>query len=170
MPQARHATWMLSLALLAACNSGNDSQNSPPPPPPPPVSGLDARPINTTCIAPERATGGVTIAQERVFPNLKFTEPGTFDSRNPLWVGQAPGDSSRWFVLERFGTARVFDNTANVSTSSMFLDISARVESSCAECGLLGMAFHPNFPTDPRVYITYTSTTHTTGGPDTHLS
>jgi uncharacterized repeat protein (TIGR03806 family) len=59
-----------------------------------------------------------------------------------------------------------------VATSSVFVDITARVDTAaeCAECGLLGMAFHPNFPATPRVYLTYTSLQHTGGGPDTHLS
>ncbi len=70
---------------------------------------------------------------------------------------QAPGDASRWFVAERFGVVRVFDNNAAVAASSVFIDITARVDSTCAECGLLGMAFHPDFPATPRVYLTYTS-------------
>jgi uncharacterized repeat protein (TIGR03806 family) len=82
---------------------------------------------------------------------------------------QAPGDSSRWFVPGKIGVVRVFDNNVNVSTSSVFLDIDARVESSCAECGLLGMAFHPNFPATPRAYVTYTAMQRTGGGPDTRL-
>lgn len=83
---------------------------------------------------------------------------------------QAPRDSSRWFVVERFGTVRVFENNPAVAASSVFLDIGARVESSCSECGLLGMAFHPDFPATPRVYLVYTSVTRTGRGPDTHLS
>lgn len=84
---------------------------------------------------------------------------------------QAPRDRSRWFVVERFGAVRVFDNNAAVAASSLFLDIGSRVESSCAECGLLGMAFHPDFPATPRAYLVYTSLVRTiAGGPDTHLS
>ena len=84
---------------------------------------------------------------------------------------QAPRDTSRWFVVERFGTVKVFANNPAVATSSMFLDIGARVESSCAECGLLGMAIHPDFPATPRVYLVYTSLDRNGGGgPDTHLS
>lgn len=84
---------------------------------------------------------------------------------------QAPRDRSRWFVVERFGAVKVFENNPAVAAASMFLDIGARVESSCAECGLLGMAFHPDFPATPRVYLVYTSLVRTiAGGPDTHLS
>jgi uncharacterized repeat protein (TIGR03806 family) len=178
---------LLSLVFLfAGCDSGEEvAQNppdppsppsppppSPPPPPPPPAptSGLDARPSNTTCIAPERATGSVTIGTERVFPNLTFRAPVTFDSRNPLQMLQAPGDASRWFVVERFGTVRVFDNNPSVATTSVVIDLAARIESTCAECGLLGMAFHPDFPATPRVYLSYTSLERPLGGPNSRLS
>jgi uncharacterized repeat protein (TIGR03806 family) len=84
---------------------------------------------------------------------------------------QAPRDNRRWYVTERFGAVRVFDNDPAVSAASIVMDISSRVESTCAECGLLGMAFHPDFPATPRVYLTYTSVERTRpGGPDTHLS
>jgi uncharacterized repeat protein (TIGR03806 family) len=83
---------------------------------------------------------------------------------------QAPRDSSRWFVAERFGVVRVFENNQAAAATSVFLDIGARVESTCAECGLLGMAFHPDFPATPRAYVVYTSLTRTRSGPDTHLS
>ncbi len=195
MPQASHTTGiLLSLAfLIAGCDSGGGgapAQPTPPPtspgpgdppdpvdppdptdPPAPanPTSGLDARPNNATCIAPARATGSATIGTERAFPNLSFRDSAGV-SRNPLVMLQAPGDTSRWFVVERFGAVRVFDNNEAVAASSVFLDFDARVESTCAECGLLGMAFHPDFPATPRVYLVYTSLEHTAGGPDTHLS
>jgi uncharacterized repeat protein (TIGR03806 family) len=181
MPQATHTTWtLLSLAFLIAGCGGSGAPQEPPhapanppaPPAPPPAatSGLDARPSNATCIAPERDTGSVTIGTQPAFPKLKFVEPVTRVSRNPLLLLQAPRDASRWFVLERPGIVRVFDNNESVATSSVFLDIDPRVESTCPECGLLGMAFHPDFPAMPRVYVTYTSMQRTGGGPDTHLS
>lgn len=179
MPLARHTTGMLlSLALLiAGCgsggNNGSESVPEPPPPtspPPPPAVGLDARPSNTTCIAPTRATGSTTIGTERAFPNLTFRDPVTRVSRNPILLLQAPRDTSRWFVVERFGAVRVFDNNPAVAISSVFLDLGSHIESSCAECGLLGMAFHPDFPVTPRVYLVYTSLQRTQAGPDTHLS
>jgi glucose/arabinose dehydrogenase len=68
---------------------------------------------------------------------------------------QAPGDRSRWFVVEQAGEVRVFENNPVVTTGSSFVDIRARVASG-DELGLLGMAFHPNFPVNPRVYLSYT--------------
>ena len=132
-------------------------------PPPPNPSGLDARPSNTTCIAPARATGSATIGTQRVFPNLRF-------QNQPISLQQVPGDSSRWFVVERLGTVRVFDNNEAVTATSDFINIASRVETTCAECGLLGMAFHPDFPATPRVYLSYTSLERQNDGPDSRLS
>jgi len=47
------------------------------------------------------------------------------------------------------------------------LDISARITSG-GELGLLGFAFHPNFPTDPRVFVDYIATVN--GALVSHIS
>jgi uncharacterized repeat protein (TIGR03806 family) len=84
-------------------------------------------------------------------------------------MAQVPGDKSRWFVVEKLGDIRVFENKEDVATTTEFLNITSQVE-VCPECGLFSIAFHPDWPATPIVYLTYTSTTHTLGGPDTHLS
>jgi uncharacterized repeat protein (TIGR03806 family) len=112
------------------------------------TAGLDARPNNTSCVAGDRPTSTTTLGVERVFANLTFTAP--------ILMLQAPGDSTRWFVVEQAGRVRVF-NVANAASSTPFVDISGRVTSG-GETGLLGMAFHPNFPANPRVYLSYTTT------------
>ena len=58
-------------AWLAACHSSSDGDaQTPPTNPPPPgvVVGLDARPSNTSCVAPAKTSGnaGATIAVARV--------------------------------------------------------------------------------------------------------
>jgi len=76
----------------------------------------------------------------------------------PVAMMQAPGDTSRWFVVEQQGIVRAFPNMANVSDAdvSVFIDISARVQSG-GERGLLGMAFHPNFGNGNfEVFLSYT--------------
>ena len=85
-----------------------------------------------------------------MFPNLRF-------QNEPVSLLQLQGDSSRWFVVERFGTVRVFNNDPAVTATSDFINIIPRVDSSCSECGLLSMAFHPDFPATPRVYLLYTT-------------
>jgi len=148
---------MIAALFLHACGGGGDSDDTPappppPPPPPPPTSGLDARPSNTSCIAPARTTGSLTISTQRAFPNLSFTVP--------VALMQAPGDATRWFVVEQSGGVRVFDNNAGVSASTQFINASSLIRYQAnSEMGLLGMAFHPNFPSNPRVYLSYTTGT-----------
>ncbi|MGI9342457.1 MAG: PQQ-dependent sugar dehydrogenase [Gammaproteobacteria bacterium] len=138
--------------LLTACggsSGGGPSASSPPTTNPPTTTvGLDARPANATCIAPSRATGGGTIAHEDAFP----TSPGFALITKIL---QAPGDASRWFVLEKSGRVRVFD-TATPNDVDTFLDFSGAVRTN-SEGGMLGMAFDPNFPATPEVYVSYTA-------------
>jgi len=121
----------------------------------PPVGGLDGRPSNTTCLAGDPPSTTVSLAVQRAFANLpNFTQP--------IAMLQEPGNSARWYVVQKTGSVRVFDNTPNVSTTREFINLSTRLNSDPAssndERGLLGMAFHPNFPTDPRVYFYYTGT------------
>jgi glucose/arabinose dehydrogenase len=67
---------------------------------------------------------------------------------------QDPGDGSgRLFVVEQRGTIRILQN-GNL-LAAPFLDIRDRVLSG-GERGLLGLAFHPNFPHDPRLFVNYT--------------
>ncbi len=95
----------------------------------------------------------VTVAFTRVFQGL-----GNFNQ--PVAMLQAPNDDTRWYVVEKTGTVQSFANTANVSAKTTFIDISSRLNSAPGnvgdERGLLGMAFHPNYPTDPRVFLYYT--------------
>jgi len=86
---------------------------------------------------------------QRVFQNLPaFTEP--------VQLLQAPSDNTRWFVLEKPGVIRVFTDSQAVNSTQVFLDIRDRVvRLGQCECGMLGLAFHPNFPATPRVYINY---------------
>jgi uncharacterized repeat protein (TIGR03806 family) len=114
-------------------------------------AGLDARPDNTTCVAGDRPAQDVTLGTERAFASLPAFS-------NPILLLQGPADATRWFVVEQGGIVRVFDNQPAVATSRSFVDISARVRSG-GEQGLLGMAFHPGFPADPRVYLSYTNAT-----------
>jgi uncharacterized repeat protein (TIGR03806 family) len=120
----------------------------PPTPAPTDLSGLDQRPSNTTCLAPALNAGTVTIGRERVFPNLTFNAP--------VFMLQAPGDSSRWFVVEQQGVVRVFDNSPATTVSSVFVDIRNLVVAG-GERGLLGMAFHPDWPNTPKAYLSYTA-------------
>jgi uncharacterized repeat protein (TIGR03806 family) len=126
----------------------------------PPVGGLDGRPSNTTCLAGDPPSSTVSVAVQRAFANLpNFSQP--------IAMLQEPGNPARWYVVQKTGSVRVFDNTPTVSSTREFINLASRLNSdpssSNDERGLLGMAFHPNYPTDPRVYFYYTGTDATLG-------
>jgi uncharacterized repeat protein (TIGR03806 family) len=133
--------------LLHGCHhSGGSASSNNPPPSTPPV-GLDARPSNTMCVAPSKSssTSGSTIALQHVFSGVALSQP--------LAMLQAPGDDTRWFVLEKTGAVRVFANTPNVTTASTFLTLNVNFN---VEGGLLGMAFHPDWATNHQAFVSFT--------------
>lgn len=110
------------------------------------VFGLAQRPGNTSCLAPPRPGEGASVSTEDPFP----ASPG-FD--NITKILQAPDDDSRWFVLEQAGRVRVFDSN-DPGNPRTYIDITDRVRSGGEE-GLLGMAFHPDFPGTAEIYLYY---------------
>lgn len=74
----------------------------------------------------------------------------------PVYVTAAPGDTDRFFVVEKTGTIRIFRHDTLLDTA--FLDITSQV-STGSEQGLLSMAFHPNYASNGYFYISYTNTT-----------
>src|SRR5512139_62698 len=142
------------LVVLAACGGGSDSEPPGPPPPTIPAAGLDARPANASCRAGDAPSTSVTLAVERVFPNLPAFSV-------PILMLQEPASGARWYVVQKTGVIYAFDNQAAVSTRRVFIDVSGLIAvnpaSSGDERGLLGMAFHPDYPANPRVYLSYTA-------------
>jgi len=72
---------------------------------------------------------------------------------SPVDVATAGDGTGRIFVVEQGGTIRVVADDR--LAEDPFLDISDRLTSG-GERGLLGLAFHPDFPTDPRFFVDYT--------------
>jgi glucose/arabinose dehydrogenase len=72
---------------------------------------------------------------------------------SPLAVVNAGDGSGRLFVAEQGGAIRIVRDGRVIDPA--FLDISDRI-STGGERGLLGLAFHPNFPTVPRFFVDYT--------------
>lgn len=118
---------VLSMALISGCGGGDADI--------PVLTG--PAPVVTT----------PTITTQAVFANLSFTQP--------VALMQAPADSTRWFVVEKAGLVRVFANDQNTASASIFLDIGSLVNAT-GEGGLLGLAFHPNFPVTPEAFVSYT--------------
>jgi glucose/arabinose dehydrogenase len=130
MTNLRRRHWLAVASgalLLSACGGNGGSSGGMPSPIPLPGNSptVDVDPVFT----------GITLA-------------------NPVAMLQAPGDNGRWFVVEQAGRVRVFNNDPAVSSASNFIDITSQVNFQ-GETGLLGMAFHPNFPVDPRVFLFY---------------
>lgn len=136
-PVVRAFVWMAKAApalLLVGCLRASDPNNDPAG-----VCRASGLPLSPVALRP-------------AFPNLAFSEP--------LALLQAPGDNTRWFVVERGGRVLVFPNSSAVTRAqaTTFIDIQGRVDAAPGEAGLLGMAFHPDFPVDPRVFLSYTRT------------
>lgn len=136
-------TWIVSSTGLLGCGgSGGDSASDVV------ANGLDQRPVNLTCIAPPRPTESTVVSSEDVFVQA-------LGMRQPTKIMQAPGDGSRWYVLQQNGLLKTF-NTATPGDIRVYLDLSDRVLFD-GESGLLGAAFHPSFPAVPELYLFYTA-------------
>jgi uncharacterized repeat protein (TIGR03806 family) len=157
LKRARACAAVALACALCGCDSGAPTRASgpptsgtpppsPPTPPPAQTPGLDARPVNTTCLAWPRSEAGDGISLTR-FTNHAFS--------SPVALLQAPNDNLHWYVVQQGGVVRRFDPQSTAAPLD-FVDITARVASG-GEMGLLGMAFHPAFPADRRVFLSYTA-------------
>jgi hypothetical protein len=72
---------------------------------------------------------------------------------NPVFVTNAHDGTNRLFILEQAGVIKVLHPGSTLPT--VFLDISRQVLSG-GEQGLLGLAFHPQYPANPAFYVNYT--------------
>ncbi|HTP01937.1 MAG TPA: PQQ-dependent sugar dehydrogenase [Anaerolineales bacterium] len=147
----------LLLSVLAACASTNSTPGAPtqapapsdtPLPPPSPAPTSAPQPTATATTAPtDNATS---------FPDgaaYKWT-PVASGVTQPTDI-QFPDDGSgRMFVVEQPGQILVFNGGQQMGT--VFLDISGEVGSAGSEQGLLGLAFHPDFKSNPYFYVNYT--------------
>ncbi|MEM7231648.1 MAG: PQQ-dependent sugar dehydrogenase, partial [Planctomycetota bacterium] len=84
------------------------------------------------------------------FPGLSFS--------NPVFMTLAPG-TSQFYVCEREGRIYSFQNDPGTTTKTLVLDVSDKTQ-GWDDCGLLGMAFHPEFgqPSSPNrgfFYVMY---------------
>lgn len=74
----------------------------------------------------------------------------------PLLV-TAPANDERLFVVEQTGTVRVAPGPDAPLDAAPWLDLRDDVTTDGGEQGLLGLAFHPDFATNGRVYVNYTA-------------
>ena len=108
--------------------------------------GLDTRPANPTCIARKRPVLNTGVMLQRQWMGVTFSQP--------LYLTQAPGDSTNWYEVERGGKVRVFPETATDNTQ--IHDFVSVAVNTGGEGGLLGLAFHPDWQTTHEAYLSYT--------------
>jgi len=101
--------------------------------------------------APSPETAVPTLALTNYYPNLTFNHP----------VDIANAGDNRLFIVEQDGIIRLANLSSSETSTQTFLDITSRVESTCPECGLLGLVFHPEYANNGRFYINYTHTNGT---------
>jgi uncharacterized repeat protein (TIGR03806 family) len=88
---------------------------------------------------------------------------GSLVFSQPVGLATPPGDVQRLFVCEKAGLLKVIpDVSAQPATASTVLDLPnavlaprSEVLHSGGECGLLSVAFHPNFATNRQFFIFY---------------
>lgn len=94
------------------------------------------------CTAPSGAAG-----------NLKLTQVvGSLQS--PVLVKSAPDDPDRLYIVQQTGKVRIFQNGQTLATP--FIDVASLIVAG-GEQGLLGLAFHPDYATNGRFFLHYSS-------------
>lgn len=92
---------------------------------------------------------------------ITFTNafPGvTFNT--PVEMAMAPGQPDRVYVVEQgqsSGRARIMTLETGDAAATVFLDIDGLVSTAGQEMGFLGLAFHPDYETNGRLFVHYTA-------------
>ena len=86
--------------------------------------------------------------------NLMRLEAVARNLNRPLFVTSPPGDTARRFIVEQRG--RILLQKGDEVLGVPFLDLSALVSPGGGERGLLGLAFHPDYAGNGRLYVSYT--------------
>lgn len=137
------------IALLVLVGGGCGSTASPnptatPSPTPTPTATATATPVATPTPTPTGSTGAT---------GSIGLEPSITGTSAPVDLAASPDGSGRLFIAEQGGLVRLVDD--GVLADLPYLDLSDRV-STGGERGLLGIAPHPDFPDDPRLFVDYT--------------
>ncbi len=144
---------LLALSVvLAACSPEALSEATTTPPP---TTTTTTTPSTTTTTAPSTTTTIAPTTTTTTLPALTgiAAELITDDLRQPVFVAAPPG-SEVLYVLERGGRIQAVGPDGSIST---FMDLTGRVGSGGIEQGLLGLAFHPGFAGNGRVFAYYTN-------------
>jgi glucose/arabinose dehydrogenase len=113
------------------------------------VAPAAAQPIEPAQPAPE-ADGALSAGQVAV----QLIVSGL---SSPIGVTNAGDGTHRLFVVQQGGTVRVVSNNRLLSGTFLNLSGVAGGFTSGGERGLLGLAFHPNFKSNRKLFINYTN-------------
>ena len=94
-----------------------------------------------------------------LFFNSSFSQSVLLESFGPSFnspVEIKNAGDERLFVVEKSGKIKILNQNGSVN-STPFLDIEDRVSTNANERGLLGLAFHPNYPENPFFFVNYTN-------------
>ncbi|MCW2923965.1 MAG: sugar dehydrogenase, partial [Thermoleophilia bacterium] len=152
---------VLAASVLGVAGCGDDGGGSSSPSP---TKRAPKDPVSTSTTGTDAGAGPTKP------PALRLALVGKFDA--PVLATAVPG-TDLVAVVEKPGRIRLVSgmvcSTADrcparpVSSGRVVVDLTRQV-STGNEQGLLGMAFHPDWPRDPRIFLDYTDT-----GGDTHV-
>ena len=99
-----------------------------------------------------------------LFSSFSFSQDILLESFGPSFsepVEIKNAGDDRLFVVEKAGIIQILNSDGTIN-STPFLNIDPIVNSGGGERGLLGLAFHPNYPTNPKFYVNYTNSSGNT--------
>jgi len=86
------------------------------------------------------------------FPHAFVRQPG--DIRSGLvWFGQVPGAGNLFLAAHQTGRIWLLEKGRTRDTKTLFVDVSADLFNERGPNGLLGVAFHPQFPINRKYYL-----------------
>ena len=112
-----------------------------------PVSAAPAPPTDAGAGAPDAALSSGQVQLQLITSGLS----------SPIGIANAGDGTGRLFVVEQGGTVRVVSGTS--LQAGTFLDIRSGAPGGFAsggERGLLGLAFHPSFESNEKLFVFYT--------------
>jgi glucose/arabinose dehydrogenase len=128
---------LVASILIAGCAASEEVQ---------PITDVD-------CVA-DKCDGNAVVpgvAEVRVFPRLTFNLP--------VQMVFSPADKNRAFVVEHSGKVKTFlVGDGDPATADTVLDLAGKVKMNAPphfEAGLNAIAFDPDFPRVPVMYVTY---------------
>lgn len=131
---------LLFCLAVTACGGGSGSGSGS-------TLGLSERPGNTQCLAFE---GSGEVRLSAVAPSLSFSQP--------LLMLPHPGLAGIVYVVEQGGVIHRVELAGPSRTELVDLSDTYTL-SDCGECGLLGMAFDPEFASNGLLYLSFTEDT-----------